>query len=293
MSPVLAPSRISRGRRVEMNPHVRHPASAFGPFTSLWRHRELVWQMAKREVVGRYRGSVIGIAWSFFTPLLMLLVYTFVFSVVFKARWGVGGDESRASFAVVLFVGMIVHGLFAEVVSRAPGLILGNVSYVKRVVFPLEVLPWIAMGSAVFHACISLTALVLAQLFLVHQVPWTALLLPVVAIPLILGTMGLAWFLASLGVFLRDVGQAIGMFTTVLLFLSPVFYPVAILPEQFQRWMYLNPLTFIIEEARKLLLYGQAPDWEGCALYLAGSVAVAWAGFWWFQRSRNGFADVL
>jgi lipopolysaccharide transport system permease protein len=276
-----------------MNPHARYPASVLSPFVSFWGHRELIWQMAKREVMGRYRGSVIGIAWSFFTPLLMLLVYTFVFSVVFRARWGVGGEESRASFAVVLFVGMIVHGLFAEVISRAPGLIVGNVSYVKRVVFPLEVLPWITMGSAVFHAFVSLAALSLAQVFLAQQVPWTAVLFPIVVVPLVLGTMGLAWFLASLGVFLRDVGQATGMLTAVLLFLSPVFYPVAVLPQQFQRWMYLNPLTFIIEESRKVLLYGQNPDWQGCALYLSGSVAIAWFGFWWFQRTRNGFADVL
>ena len=249
--------------------------------------------MARREVVGRYRGSVMGIAWSFFNPVLMLLVYTFVFSVVFKARWGVGPEESRASFAIVLFVGMIVHGLFAEVANRAPGLILGNVSYVKRVVFPLEVLPWIAMGSALFHTAVSLVVLLLAQLILTHQVPWTLVLFPLVLAPLILATMGLAWFLAAIGVYVRDIGQTIGIVTTVMLFLSPVFYPVSALPEQYRHLLNLNPLTFVIEEGRKVLLFGQLPDWGGWALYLAISLGVAWAGFWWFQKTRKGFADVV
>jgi lipopolysaccharide transport system permease protein len=249
--------------------------------------------MARREVIGRYRGSVMGIAWSFFHPVLMLLIYTFVFSVVFKARWGLGGEESRADFAIALFVGMIVHGLFAEVANRAPSLILGNVSYVKRVVFPLEVLPWIAVASALFHAGVSLAVLLLAQLILTHQVPWTVVLFPLVVAPLILTTLGLAWFLSATGVYVRDVGQTIGLLTTVLLFLAPVFYPVSALPEQYQKWLYLNPLTFVIEEGRKVLLSGQLPDWGGWLLYLLVSLCITWGGFWWFQKTRKGFADVV
>ena len=122
---------------------------------SVWRNRSLIVAMVKREVVGRYRGSIMGLAWSFFSPLLMLMIYTFVFSVVFKARWGVGGEESKTDFAIILFVGMIVHGLFAECVNRAPALILSNVNYVKKVIFPLEILPWVAFGSALFHTAIS------------------------------------------------------------------------------------------------------------------------------------------
>ena len=205
----------------------------------------------------------------------------------------VAGEESRAGFAIVLFVGMIVHGLFAEVANRAPGLILGNVSYVKRVVFPLEVLPWIAMGSALFHAGISLVVLLLAQLIVAHQVPWTLVFFPLVVVPLVLATMGVAWLLASIGVYVRDIGQAIGIVTTVLLFLSPVFYPVSVLPDQYKVWIYLNPLTFVIEEARKVLLFGQMPEWGGLTLYLTLSLGTAWGGFWWFQKTRKGFADVV
>jgi lipopolysaccharide transport system permease protein len=272
---------------------MRFDATPAAMLSSIWRHRELIWQMSRREVVGRYRGSVMGLAWSFFNPVLMLIVYTFVFSVVFKARWGVGAEESKADFAIVLFVGMIVHGLFAECVNRAPSLILSNVNYVKKVVFPLETLSWVAMGSALFHAFISLVVLIAAQLIINVSLPWTAVLLPVVILPLLLATMGFAWFLAATGVFVRDIGQITGIVTTVMLFMSPVFYPVSALPEQYQTVLLLNPLTFVIEQARQVLVWGSLPDWSGLGVYLTVSILIAWAGFWWFQKTRRGFADVL
>jgi lipopolysaccharide transport system permease protein len=270
-----------------------HPATLPELFSSFWRNRELIFQMARREVVGRYRGSVMGLAWSFFNPILMLVIYTFVFSTVFKARWGVGKEESQVDFAVMLFVGMIVHGLFAECVNRAPQLIIGNTSYVKKVVFPLETLPWVAMGSALFHAAISLVVLLGVQLILAAWLPWTVFLFPLVLLPLIIATMGFAWFLAATGVFVRDIGQTTGIFTTVLLFVSPVFYPITALPEKFQVVLMLNPLTFIIEQARQVLIWGRLPDWAGLGIYSLASLAIAWPGFWWFQKTRRGFADVL
>jgi lipopolysaccharide transport system permease protein len=260
---------------------------------SLWRNRSLIIALVKREVVGRYRGSIMGIAWSFFNPLLMLVIYTFVFSVVFKARWGVGGEESKTDFAIILFVGLIVHGLFAECVNRAPALILSNVNYVKKVIFPLEILPWVAFGSALFHTAISLGVLLVAQLILSHQVPWNAILFPFVLLPLVFTAMGFAWFLAAFGVFVRDIGQITGMFTTVLLFVSPVFYPLSALPVKYQNWLQLNPLAFIIEEGRKVLVFGQLPDLGRWGLMMAAGVLIAWAGFAWFQKTRKGFADVL
>lgn len=260
---------------------------------SVWRHRFLIWQMSKREVLGRYRGSVMGLAWSFFNPVLMLAVYTFVFSVVFKARWGMGGEESKANFAIILFVGMIVHGLFSECVNRAPGLILSNVNYVKKVVFPLEILPWVAMGSALFHAVINLTVLLIAQLILNLSLPWTAIFFPLVILPLIIATMGFAWLLSATGVFVRDIAQITGIMTTVLLFISPVFYPVSALPNEYQGWLLLNPLTFVIEEARNVLIWGRVLDWPRWGISVAAGLAIAWGGFWWFQKTRKGFADVL
>jgi lipopolysaccharide transport system permease protein len=260
---------------------------------SLWRNRDLIIALVKREVIGRYRGSVMGIAWSFFNPLLMLAIYTFVFSVVFKARWGVGGEESKTDFAIILFVGMIVHGLFAECVNRAPALILSNVNYVKKVIFPLEILPWVAFGSALFHTAVSVGVLLLAQLILSQQMPWTVILFPFVLLPLVLIAMGFAWFLAAFGVFVRDVGQVTGMFTTVLLFVSPVFYPLSALPVKYQGWLQLNPLAFIIEEGRKVLVFGQLPDIGQWGVMMAIGMLIAWAGFAWFQKTRKGFADVL
>jgi len=260
---------------------------------SLWRNRQLIFASTKREVMGRYRGSVMGLAWSFFNPVLMLVVYTFVFSVVFKARWGVGGEESKSSFAIILFVGMIVHGLFAECVNRAPGLILSNVNYVKKVVFPLEILPCVAMGSALFHATISLVVLLIAQLFLNFSLPWTAVYFPLVILPLLIGTIGFAWVLSATGVFVRDIAQITGIITTVLLFVSPVFYPVSALPKEYQGWLLLNPLTFVIEEARNVLIWGRMLNWTGWGLSFMVGLAIAWAGFWWFQKTRKGFADVL
>ncbi|MGR8997957.1 MAG: ABC transporter permease, partial [Gammaproteobacteria bacterium] len=213
-----------------MNPHAAQPISINSLVASLWRNRQLIVQMAKREVVGRYKGSAMGLLWSFLNPVFMLVVYTFVFSVVFKARWGVGEDETKTQFAIVLFVGMIVHGLFAEVLNRAPGLILSNVNYVKKVVFPLDILPVISMGAALFHSLISLLVLLAAFVLINGYLHWTAIFIPLVLLPLVILTLGLAWILASLGVFLRDVGQTIGIVMTVTLFCSPVFYPITALP---------------------------------------------------------------
>ena len=276
-----------------INPHAAQPTSPVAMIKSLWRNRHLIVQMTRRDVVGRYKGSVLGLAWSFLTPILMLAVYTFVFSVVFKARWGTDGDESKTQFALVLFVGMIVHGLFAEVLNRAPGLILSNVNYVKKVVFPLDVLPVIAMGAALFHASISLAVLLIAFALFNGYLHWTIIFVPVVLLPLVILTLGVAWIFASLGVFLRDVGQTVGIITTMMLFLAPIFYPITALPEEIRPWIMANPLTFIIEEARGVVILGRMPEWTGLGIYTLAATAVAWAGFAWFQKTRKGFADVL
>ena len=276
-----------------MNPHAQHPASPRKLLASFWSNRQLIWQMSRREVVGRYRGSVMGLAWSFFNPVLMLIVYTFVFSVIFKARWGVGGDESKTQFAVVLFVGMIVNGLLSDVLNRAPGLILSNVNYVKKVVFPLEILPVVSMGAALFHSLISLGVLLIAFVIFNGYLHWTTIFVPLVLLPLVILALGLSWILASLGVFLRDVAQTIGIVTMVMMFLAPVFYPVTSVPEKFRSWLLVNPLTFIIEQAREVLIWGHFPNWLGLGLYTLIAAAVAWAGYAWFQKTRKGFADVV
>lgn len=268
-------------------------ASIISMLRSIRRNRTLIIQMIRREVSGRYKGSWLGLAWSFVNPVIMLAIYTFFFSVIFKARWGTDGGQGKGSFAIFLFAGLILHGLVAECVNRGPTLIIGNVNYVKRVIFPLEVLPVVAMGAALFHAFVSVLVLLVAQLLLGHGIHWTILFLPLVVLPLVLTATGVAWWLASLGVFMRDVGQIVGFAMTVLLFLSPVFYPVSAMPEQYQVLLMLNPLTFIIEQARAVLITGDMPDFFRLTIATWVGLVVAWLGFWWFQSTRKGFADVL
>lgn len=276
------------------NPHAIPSVSISALISSLLKNRSLILQMASREVVGRYRGSVLGLAWSFFHPVFMLAVYTFVFSEIFGMRWGgaqAAGD--KVQFALMLFVGMIVFGLFSEVLNRAPTIILNNVNYVKKVVFPLEILPAIALAAALFHAAISVLVLMAAFAVVHSQLPLTAMLFPLVLLPLVILTLGLSWMLASLGVFVRDIGQTIGIAMSVLMFLSPVFYPMSAVPQRFQAYILANPLTFIIEQAREVLVLGHMPDWSGLAIYSLVSLCVAWSGYAWFQKTRKGFADVL
>ena len=276
-----------------MNPHAPAPVSLWSLAASLRRNRDLILQLARREVVGRYKGSVMGLFWSLLNPVLLLTLYTFFFSVVLRARWGGGGTADKGEFAVLVFVGMIVHGLFSECLLRAPTLVVGNVPYVKKIVFPLEVLPVVTLGASLFHAAVSLGVLALAQLLVFNRLPWTWVFAPLVLAPLLVMALGVAWALASLGVFFRDIAQPIGFLATVLLFASPVFYPISSLPQVLQPWLMLNPLTFIIEQARAALVEGRLPDFGGLALYTLVALACAWAGYAWFQKTRKGFANVL
>ena len=279
-----------------MNPHAPQPITIGSLLRSLWVNRQLIAQMTRREVIGRYKGSFLDLGWSFLNPLLMLAVYTFVFSVVFRSRWGIaesGGEESKAMFAVVLFVGMIVYGLFAEILNRAPSLIVGNVNYVKKVVFPLEILPVVAACAALFHALVSLTVWLMAYTLLIGVPHWHVLFLPLVLFPLLVLALGLAWFLAALGVFLRDVGQTVAIITTMMMFLAPVFFPVKNLPPEFQPLIMANPLTFIIEQSRDVLIWGKMPDFMGLLNYFIVALVMFWAGYIWFQKMRKGFSDVL
>jgi len=275
-----------------VNPNRAHPTNVIELFASQWRNRQLIIQLTKRDVLGRYRGSVMGLAWSIFNPLVMLTVYTFVFSVVFKARWGAGGG-GKVDFAITLFAGLIVYGLFAECINRAPSLIVSNANYVKKVIFPLEILPSVAIGSALFHASVSLAVLLIAQLLVNQRLPWTVVVFPLVLMPLLVATTGFAWLLSALGVYLRDVAQTTSILTTVLMFLSPLFYPLSALPENYQLWLHLNPLTFMIEESRNVLIFGNTPNFVGFGISLMASLFIAAGGFWWFQKTRKGFADVL
>jgi len=268
-------------------------ATPIAMFASLWRNRRLILELTRREIASRYRGSLMGLAWSFVTPMILLAVYTFVFSVVFKARWGEGVGATNADFAIILFAGMIIFGLFSEMFNRAPSLIISNINYVKKVVFPLEILPWVTMGSALFYSVTSLIVLLAVQLLVKGSIPWTVIYFPLVLLPLIFASIGVAWFLASLGVYIRDIGQMTSVLTTILMFVSAVFYPISSLPTEYQYWLRLNPLAMIITEGRKVLVFGEVPDWVALIIELSLGFFIAVSGFWWFQKTRKGFADVL
>lgn len=276
------------------DPHAPPQASPLAAVRSMWRNRRLLVDMARREVIGRYRGSLLGLGWSLFNPLLMLVIYTFVFSEVFKARWDVpGATHSKTEFATVLFTGMVIVGFFNEVLTKTPSLLTTNVNFVKKVVFPLEVLPASAVLAAMFHALVSGSVLAAALLVLNGSIPWTALWTPVVLAPLVVFAFGLAWILASLGVYMRDLAQTVGIVAAVLMFLSPVFYPAQAVPQPFRSLMALNPLTPAIEACRSVLIWGTAPDWRGLVGSAVAAAVVFAAGFAWFQRTKRGFADVL
>jgi len=260
---------------------------------ALWNQRELWWRLTEREVLGRYRGSALGIGWSFVTPLAMLAVYTFVFSQVFKARWSGLEQASPLGFAVNLFAGLIVFNLFSDCVSRAPGLVVANPNYVKKVIFPLEVLGSVAVGSASFHAFTSLIILIVFNLLAFQRIPITLLWLPIVWLPLLLGSLACTWLLSSAGVFLRDIGQLIGLGLNMLMFLSPIFFPSSALPAQWQPILGLNPLAQVIEQTRIVVVQGLNPN---LGYLIAGTAITALAcelSFRAFQKSKAAFADVI
>ena len=255
----------------------------------------LIFQITKREIISRYRGSFLGILWTIINPILILAIYTFVFGFVFKVRLdqSSSSENDQFSFALLLFSGLIVYNIFSDCLSRSPGLVLANINYVKKIIFPLDILPWVNLGATLFHAAISLLVFLIALLLIKHSIYWTVIWIPVILTPFLLLTLGISWFLAATGVFVRDIGQFIGLALTMLLFLSPVFYPASALPESIRDYLFLNPLSFIIEQLRAVALYGQLPDWQGLAIYTLIGLIFAQIGFVWFEKTRKGFADVL
>jgi lipopolysaccharide transport system permease protein len=268
------------------------PANPAEMVASFWRNRNLIHASAKREVLGRYRGSSLGLLWSFFNPLFMIIIYTFVFSEIFKARWSAEND-SKTEFALVLFAGLFVFNFFAECINRAPALVVSNPNYVKKVVFPLEILPFVSMLSSAYHMTISLCVWLLAYIILFGFPHATVLLFPLIMLPFALFILGLSWALASLGVFLRDVSQFIGLVVIALMFLSPIFYPTSALPEFYQHIIYINPLTSVIELTRDVLYWGVLPNFQILIIFSFTTAIISWLGFAWFQKTRTGFADVI
>jgi len=273
-------------------PRAPRRARFTNPFSAFTRHWDLTRELARNDILGRYRGANFGLLWSLISPFLMLVVYTLAFGGILKGRWPQAPD-SNAEFSLIMFLGIIVHGFFAECFTRSPRLMLEHASYVKRVVFPLEILPWSMVLSALFHTGMNLAVFCLLSFLVYHQLSAHVVLLPLVLLPLVLLTVAMSWLMASLGVYLRDIAQVAPVVATAMFFLSSAIIPPQAVPEQYRLVFELNPLTFFIDQARAVALWGQQPDWIGLAWYAVGGLVAAILAHAWFRRTSLGFADVL
>lgn len=262
-------------------------------WSQVWLQRQLFLKLLLRDFAERYRGSFLGLTWSLLLPLLSLLVFTFFFGIIFKMRWAGASNGSLTDLALILFVGITLYNFLAECLNRAPSLILSHQNYVKNVIFPLEMLPAVMVASSLLTMGLMFSLVILLQATIGTGLSWTVLLLPIIVLPLVLFVLGLSWFLSSLGVFVRDTQQVMVPVVQLLMFMSPVFYPLSHLPEFIRPWLQLNPLAWVIEQARGVLLFGHSPVWTSYGFYLLASSLVALLGAYWFARTRKGFADVL
>lgn len=267
-------------------------AAAIAPIQCLFESRELVYYLTRQRIVLRYRGSLLGAAWMILSPALMLAIYTLVFGVIFTPRW-TAEAQGTTEYALLLYLGLCAYWFLSECVAESPGLIVQHSTYVKKVVFPLDILVWVSVSTAMFHSTIRLLVFAAAHLLVEGNLPMTIVLLPFVWLPLALMTLGISWLLSAMGVFIRDLGEIVTLALTAMLFLSPVFYSVESLPEAF-RWLILvNPITQPISQIRDVAYFGVLPGARAFLLTLAISYFAAWLGHAFFVRSRRAFADAI
>lgn len=268
--------------------------SPIEPWRMLWARRDLTRQFAVRMFLQRYRGTALGPLWSALLPLAMIGVYTFVFSVVFKAKWTGSADEATSTFVMALFCGIITYGIFGESVVRAAGLVLENPNFVKKVIFPLEILVPASLASSMMYALVGLVLVAIGSVVFVGKIGLMALWLPVVLVPLVFLSLGVGWFVAGLGVYVRDVSTIIVLVVQqILFFMTPVLYRREAIPEAY-RWVAdWNPLTPIVDSARRVLLFNESPDWMGLGLVTVLGLVVMQLGYGWFMATKRGFADVI
>ena len=273
-------------------PGISRRSASEGPFAALGRYRGVALELTRRDVLGRYRGSAFGLGWSLLGPLLLLAVYTFAFGEILGGRWN-QQTESEVPFGIVLFLGIMVHGFFAEVLARSPSLMIANANFVKKIIFPLPVLSWTVVMSAFYHLLANLVVFIVLAIALAGILsPWVVLV-PIVILPLLLLAVACSWLLAALGVYFRDIGQAVPVVVTAMLFLSSAIVPVATLAPKYQRIFHLNPLTFFIDQVREVALWGRLPDWQGIGIRLLVCVVLVYLAHAFFRRASRGFADVL
>ena len=261
------------------------------PLLELPRRFDLILTLARRELTARYRGSALGLVWAQLTPVVMIAIYTFIFAGIFGARFGAEG--SAWDYAVYLFCGLLPWNAFQESLLLSSNVIVSRANLVKRVLFPLETLPAAQMLAALANQMFGSVALLVALVIIRHRLPATLLWWPLLLVPQVVATLGASWFVASLGVFIRDTAQAITLVLLTWMYLTPIIYPEAMVPERFRTFINLNPFTGFVRCYRNIMLDGLAPDWPALAYFTAFAFALFIFGYWWFARTRKNFADVI
>lgn len=260
---------------------------------AFWRRREVLSTFARIEFASRYHGAQLGVLWSLVSPLATLTVYTFVFSVVFKPSWAGGGDGGVAGYALILFAGLSAFEVFATSLNRAPRILSENVNFIKKVLFPLEILPVGVILAAVLESLVSLALVALGVLVTTGRLPATALFAPLAYLPLTMLTLGMCWLLAPVGVFLKDLGNIVGVGVQLLFFATPILYPLSAVPEPYRGLLALNPLHPVVDHLRRTIIYGQMPDWPALGVVTLVSAGVMLVGYAFFINIKRLFADAV
>lgn len=260
---------------------------------SLWGQRSLIYHLTKRDFKQRYIGSLLGFLWVLITPLVLLAIYTFVFNVVMNAKWGIGADDSPAGFALSLFVGLVLYGIFSDSVNAAPSLVLDNSGYVTNHVFPIEILPVVAVGSALLRSAAGMVILILGVLWVNGALSWTIILLVLPITAFVLFSLGMVWLLSAIGVFIRDTSHTVSLLVHMIFFLTPIVYPVSLVPQPFRAILYANPFTHLVEAARAAAIGGVMPDWLWLSVGMLLGLLVFHAGYVFFTKSKVVFPDII
>lgn len=261
------------------------------PLWELPARWELIFSLAKRELLARYKGSILGLIWPFITPAVMIAVFTLIFAGIFGARFGPTG--SSWDYALYLFCGLLPWTMFQETIQQSASTIATHANLVKRVVFPLETLPAAQALAALGNQLFGTVALIIAAVIIQRNIHGTIVFFPLLLVPQLLFTLGSAWLIASLGVFLRDIAQGMNLLLMAWMYLTPIIYPESIVPARFRMLIDINPFTPLIRNYRRLFLDGLGPDWWGLAYFSLFSVIVFVFGYWWFARTRKNFADLI
>lgn len=270
----------------------RKPESALASFLGLWSLKALTWTMVKRDFVGRYKGSLLGAVWPLLNPLGHMLLYTFLFGIVLQVRFG-GAGTGTSNFALYMMCGFLPYIAMSEAISNATTKILEEPNLVKRVVFPLQILPFVVTISGFMSGIISLAIVVVFAAFQIHTIHPTVLLLPMVVIPHFLFTAGFAWFISALGVFVRDCKHFMALALSAWMYATPIVYPADRLPEEWRWLSWVNPISGMISDYRHLILEGKIPEFVPYVSYSVVAILFCAGGFYFFHKTKDSFADVM